>query len=371
MQHKKIIIFAPDYNPDSGGAIALHKLCHLLNELNREAYLFPLFDTRPINILNFQSALEQLNKELFHFSVSSTVNIENQPSQPPKPPNELTLKERLQLARNILFPQSNIQAIEPLPIVFNPNRHSLQTNPNFNTPRLDIRSAHEIANNDEYVVIYPEVVMGNPLQAKNVVRWFLHDPGFHTKTIQYGSGELYFRFGSITNPFDPPLHSKISTQNLTVLHFPFEIYNLQNLPEKRSGTAYCLRKGKKKPLEHDLDDSILIDGLSHHEIAAIFKRVKRFISYDTKTAYSYFATLCGCESVVIPDPGISKEEWIPDPAVRIGLSYGFTDQDVERSPVDTLNFLTAEENKSIESIKNCLEEIDLFFNASPLAPNNQ
>lgn len=362
--NKKFILFAPDFDYDSGGAIVLHKLCHLINEIGREAYLFPLFDTHPINILNFESTLEQLNKELFHFSVGSTVNIENEPAHPADPPKELSFKERFQLARKILFPPKEIQAIEPLPTVFNPNRHSLKSNPSFNTPCLDIRSAHEIADNNEYVVIYPEVVMGNPLKAKNVVRWFLHDPGFHTNIVQYGSGELYFRFGSITNPFIPPIDSKISTLPLTVLHFPLEIYNLEDSAEIRHGSAYCLRKGKNKPIQHDLNDSILIDGLSHYEIAAIFKRVKRFFSYDTKTAYSYFATLCGCESIVIPDEGVSKEEWIPDPAVRVGLSYGLTDQIIEIVPIDTLNFLIGEENKSIESIKNCLEEIDLFFNAS-------
>jgi len=37
----KIIITAPSYNPSIGGAIVLHKLCHILNELGYDAYLFP------------------------------------------------------------------------------------------------------------------------------------------------------------------------------------------------------------------------------------------------------------------------------------------------------------------------------------------
>lgn len=37
----KIIIAAPSYNPSIGGGIVLHKLCHILNELGYDAYLFP------------------------------------------------------------------------------------------------------------------------------------------------------------------------------------------------------------------------------------------------------------------------------------------------------------------------------------------
>jgi hypothetical protein len=37
----KIIIAAPSYNPSIGGGIVLHKLCHILNELGYDAYLYP------------------------------------------------------------------------------------------------------------------------------------------------------------------------------------------------------------------------------------------------------------------------------------------------------------------------------------------
>jgi len=37
----RIIIAAPSYNPSIGGAIALHRLCDILNQVGYDAYLFP------------------------------------------------------------------------------------------------------------------------------------------------------------------------------------------------------------------------------------------------------------------------------------------------------------------------------------------
>jgi hypothetical protein len=97
---------------------------------------------------------------------------------------------------------------------------------------------------------------------------------------------------------------------------------------QRKGTAYCLRKGKDKELVHDLMDSVLIDGKSHAEIAKIFKSVDRFISYDTLTAYSRFAALCGCTSIVVPDSGVSIDDWYPNDKDRCGISYGFNHESI-------------------------------------------
>ena len=359
---KKIVILAPDYDPDSGGAIVLHKLCHLLNEMGREAYLFPLFNTHPINILNFKSTLKRLNKVLFQFSVGSTVNIKNELNQSTKPPKELTFKERIQLASRIFFLSEKKQATELLPLIFNPNRHCLKTNPSFNTPCLDIRRAHEIADNNEYVVIYPEIVMGNPLKAKNVVRWLLHTPGFHTNRTNYGPNELYFRFSIETPNFSHP-GSTTSDQFLTVVHFPTEIYSMDGVSQERQGSAYCIRKGTGKEIVHDLSNSICIDGKSHEEIAAIFKRVKTFYCYDTRTAYYYFASLCGCETIVIPDEGVSEEEWLPQPVSRVGIRYGIDSPKnySQSTPEDVRKFLGQEENYASIRVKNCLEKIDAYF----------
>ena len=213
----------------------------------------------------------------------------------------------------------------------------------------------------EFVVVYPEIVFGNPLNAQRVVRWFLHNPGFHTGRLNYGKNELYFKCRPAIEDFYSS-GSVVSKNILKVFHCPFEDYNLNDVSLDRKGTAYCLKKGKHKPVQHDLNGSVLIDGKSNSEIASIFKRVKTFISYDTYTAYSRFAVLCGCESIVIPDQGVSKEQWHPNPADRYGLAYGFSDVEAASETAHLVKeYLLAKESKSIENVKDAVIEINDFF----------
>jgi hypothetical protein len=306
MVKRKFLICAPSYSSNNGGAIVLHKLCHLINNLGREAYLFPLVDNIELNKFNYKSVLVKFFKK---------------------------------------------QLREPL--------RRFKKNPTFQTPNLTKRPNDIESNN--WIIVYPEITFGNPLGAKNVVRWFLHNPGFHTKKIYFNSGELYFRISERFNEISIN-GSKCSNNFLQVFHFPLNLYNLNCTSEKREGTAYCLRKGKGRKIVHDLSNSILIDNLNHDEISAIFKRIKQFISYDTHTTFSYLAALCGCDSIIIPDEGIAEEEWLPNPQDRFGLAYGFDKIESARKTRHLLLGLFDKlEKESIQSTENFIEEADKFF----------
>lgn len=255
------LIYTPQYNENTGGIIALHKLCHVLNELGETAYLYPALATK-------------------------------------KPP----------LGRRIK------QLFKPRPFLVNPF---------LSTP---IATPTELS--PESIVIYPETVNGNPLNAKHVVRWLLHNPGFHTGQIEYGQNEFHIRYQKGFSEFHSP-GNYFCPETLMVSHYPLEHYNSDGAlsPQERSGTAHCLRKGAGKKMVHEMKNSTLIDGKSHAEIASIFKRVKLFVSYDTQTAYSRLAVLCGCDSIVIPDDKIPKHTWQPDIKLRHGVAYGFEDID--------------------------------------------
>lgn len=307
MAMKKFLIFAPHYSETNGGAIALHKLCDIINRNNGTAFIHPMFDSFEINLLNFD---EISNKVL----------------------NEKKL-----------FDSTYVYVV----------------NPKYQTPIRHILNDRSYG--DDWIVVYPEITFGNPLGARNIVRWLLHNPGFHTGKIYYGRNEFHIRHNSIFKPFHFP-DCKFSDQFLSVADLNFDIFNTNGASEQRTGSAFCIRKGKDKPVQHDLNNSILIDGKSHAEVADIFKRVETFYSYDTATTYSHFAVLCGCDSVVIPDQGVSETEWRPNIRDRYGIAYGHENIEKARLTAHLVKPMFMEiANSSENSVLNFISEVNDYF----------
>lgn len=307
---KKFLIFASSYDEVSGGAIVLHKLCHLLNTLGHESYLYPKYE-------DYQASRSNLPR---HF-----VRMLN---------HERGIRRK---------------------------HKKFKVNPVFNTP------VYKKTNDnfgDDWVVVYPEVTAGNPLRAKNIVRWLLHQPGFHNGKVNYYTNELYFKFNSAIRDFH--IYGSVTSENeLKICQYPLEHYNTLDLPLDRSGTAHCIRKAVDKDIVHDLNSSISIDGLPHNEAAKILKSVKTFISYDSLTAYSIFASLCGATSIVVPDSGVDIDEWYPDPEDRNGIAYGFSDSESERAHKTApllLDRVLREEAAALQRAKSFVTEVNDFFN---------
>lgn len=304
----KFIIFSPSYSENNGGAITLHHLCDLINKIGYESYLYPGFDNYEINILNYKPVLLSFLKKLIR-----------QPFR------------------------------------------RFKTSKRFNTPIL--KQFPGKFNPDELVVIYPEIVFGNPLAAKNVVRWLLHDPGFFTGKIYYGPNEIYFKYTNQYGNFTY-LNSHTSNTNLLIFTYLKNYYNDQNCSSDRHGVAYCIRKGKLTSIPFDLEGATLIDGMKHAEISKVFKDSKYFISFDRNTAFSRFAALCGCISIVVPEEGVDEQVWQPDKEGRYGISYGFDDEKIKQA-LSTVGKLKRqvlkEENDSEIVVKNFIEEVQNFF----------
>ena len=313
---KKYLISSPTYSELNGGVIALHKLCHLLNQQGREAYLFPFVDNYQLNRFSYRSALPTFIKK------------------------ELRRPFR-----------------------------SYKTNPALQTPYL-LDLPPRIDTDPNWITVYPEIAFGNPINGKNVVRWLLSNPNYNPETgkddklICFGSKELYFLFGPWFKKFYYP--GSVTSENfLHVVHYPLELYNQIDTSSQRSGTAYCLLKGAHKKIIHDLSDSILVDGMKHQEMSAVFKRVKTFISYDSYSTLSLFAALCGCDSVIVPDEGISEDQWMPIASDRYGLAYGFDNIPKARASYDLLvKNVQNLENVSNGSVKNFILETETYFQSS-------
>jgi hypothetical protein len=301
---KKYIVMTPSYNENSGGIVVLHKLCDLLNRLGYEAYVMPYRYSYYITRYNFIS--EGVN--FLKWSVWNWFKL-------------------------------------------------FRRNESFDTPIYT--GTYPI--DDEFIVVYPEVVLGNPLGAKNVIRWLLHQPGYHEGVYYYSPGELLYKFNSAIHDFEYP-GSKTSEHELKIIHYPTNIYFPPEQPSPRDQTAYCVRKGKGKNFIKDHSSDILIDDLNHSQVAEIFRASKYFISYDTHTAYSTFAVLCGCISVVVPDDGVSVETWYPNEEDRFGIAYGLDNVEWAVSTAHKVrDHIFSEENKVIDRTSIFAEESQSFF----------
>lgn len=303
---RKFVVFAPSYDERHGGIICLHKLVHQINEAGHEAYLCPTFENLEFNRHNFLMPVRRLLGDI---------------------------------ATGLFKPYRT---------------HRSFNTPIYGGPARDLQS-------DEWVVVYPELVFGNPLKARNVARWLLHQPGFHSGVVYYGFNELHVRFNEALREFRYP-NSQQAAFFLPIIHYPLDLYNEEGAAARRSGTAYCIRKGGGKAMQHDLSNSALIDGLSHEGVAAVFKRVETFISYDTYTAYSRFAALCGCDSVVIPDEGVTEAQWYPNPADRYGVAYGFDQIGKARQTRQLLQQkIQQEHQQSAEAAVRFVQACEAFF----------
>jgi|TARA_B100000378_G_scaffold194847_1_gene158621 hypothetical protein len=230
-------------------------------------------------------------------------------------------------------------------------RNWLRSKPMLTNPLLDTPVAHRRDLSADSIVIYPELVRGNPLKARHVVRWLLYKPGL-LHPFSFGPDEMFFRAGGMSDVLDitggaPDLYLwKINP-----------VYRNENRPNRR-GVCYMVRKGKDKPHipETEAPDAIRIDGLSHAETNEIFNRCDTFYSYDEATMYSQFAAICGCTSVVVRGMFSSREEWAgKHPKGRLGIAYGTHPTELEHARTTRhllLKDLQRKEEESLETVRN-------------------
>ena len=294
----RYVIYSPPYHEDNGGAIAMHKLCDLLNKQGHESVIYPFFPQFNVNK-----------------PIGSSVYIVKK-----------YIKERM--------------------------FGVFETNREFCTPVVDEVDI------DNDIAIYPEIVYGNPLGVRRVVRWLMNRPGFFTGRRGYGGDDLFFYYQSAFLPEGEnfPLGGELKIIHLNRVYKDRGNYN-------RQGSCYLMRKGKGRNIVHNLNESRLIDGLSHAEVADIFNSRKIFISYDLYTMYSRYAAVCGCLSVVVPDPKISKKKWRPEEELRWGIAYGFDDIDWALSTQHKVlpYLIQYESNTNLESLNNFLVKTKEFF----------
>lgn len=172
------------------------------------------------------------------------------------------------------------------------------------------------------IVVYPEIVYGNLLHAKKVVRWFLSYNRYDHNA--YGKDDLFYAFRDVFNDLKYNPEGRI----LFTPYFNMDLYKQTNFG-KRNGKCYVIRKGKNRSdLPNDFD-GIIIDNLLEEEKVALFNQCEYCISYDTQTAYATLAAICGCTSIVVPEPGKSWTDYCDSIEEKYGVSYSFDAEEIE------------------------------------------
>ena len=181
------------------------------------------------------------------------------------------------------------------------------------------------------IVVYPEIIVNNPLKAKHICRWLLNNPGAFKKFDGFYPEGVFFRYNKYFNyekqgkeiPILNTYISKVKT---------FTPSKKKNINRER--IVYSLRKSdaeklKRYPIrkEWELIQFQFIDkSIFDFEIRNLFRTSKYYISYDHCSYLTVLAALCGCIPIVIPYEKYSKEEWKDMfPIQKYGVAYGFDD----------------------------------------------
>ena len=175
------------------------------------------------------------------------------------------------------------------------------------------------------IVIYPETLYGNPLEAENVVRWLLYFHRFKDVEGAFGKNDLFVCYRDFFN--DPELNPSEIT--LKVNYFDDQLYRQYNFGP-RSGKCYILRKGKsRKDLPEHFDGPVYDDDMSQEELVEMFNEHEYCYSYDTQSFYSAIAAICGCKSVVVMEPGKTEKDYLGKGETHYGIAYGDTPEQLE------------------------------------------
>lgn len=300
------VVYAPRFDDMSGGAIALHRLCDLLRQCGEQAYLWPM----------------------------------GLPS--PRRWRGLALAARSMYYRALAFKNGSFY------------RHA-----GFDTP---LATETELSN---AVAVYPETVDGDPLGVGRCVRWLLHEPGFHTGRVNFSPGDLVFYYqDEFAETELARSHSPIA--RLQTLWVRDDIYHDIGVTN-RSGDCYMVRKGQVHHQAHSAE-ALCLDEMSHKQIAREFQTRSTFYSYDPYTLYSAYAAACGCDSVVVPPPGMTVDQWFQEERKRQGVAFGENDLPRARATRSgALEFIKLEEREALRSVESFAAYCGEHFGAAAVS----
>jgi len=178
---------------------------------------------------------------------------------------------------------------------------------------------------EDTIVVYSEMIVGNPLQAKKIVRWVLYGAHMYDR---YEPNEIVYYL----SPF---CHNHFPKKILQGWYVPPNL-GLPTEPRTEE-SCYILKKGVRNPWPRNRFNANPPTGrdinliLNHAEIIEVFKKTKYFHCYDPACFLIVMALMCGC--IVIQHPyieGQTREQWEHAAYYGVvgkikGLAYGIED----------------------------------------------
>lgn len=214
---------------------------------------------------------------------------------------------------------------------------------------------------DNTIVLYPELIYGNPLRANKVVRWFLYRNRFPNNSEAYGKDDFVFSYREVFNDYNLNPTCRLFTLN----YFDNELYKQTNFDE-REGVCYIIRKGKNRSDLPKTFDGPIIDDLSEKEKVEVLNQCKYCYDYDTQTFYTSIACVCGCIPIVVMEPGKKKSDYLGKGDFDYGKAYGDSPEEIKYAVTtrpQRLAMLNYEErnNKNVDFF---LQEIEKRFGSA-------
>lgn len=153
------------------------------------------------------------------------------------------------------------------------------------------------------IMVYPEVVPGNPLNGQVVARWLLNKPGHLGGDKTFPASELLFFWDTwvLTEP--------LPAERLSFPVVDSRIFNNRNNPHDKHREAFCYYAHKFIRFGGVIDPYLTENGITlcqdvarpPEEIAAILRQCKVLYCYEPSTLVRE-AQACGCQIIYISTP---------------------------------------------------------------------
>ena len=242
-------------------------------------------------------------------------------------------------------------------------------------------------NLDKTVVIYCEGIVGNPLNAKYVIRWILNESGKNVlpnRYLTWAKTDLVYYFNWEKKFETERMKLNVIYKDLPLLYVDSKLlFGKQNkLSSERNNYCFMIRKAniyhKQIKNIHPQNSFEITDEVNFSEAIEIFLKHKYFVSYEPLIIYQIISVLCGCVCIVYPLNGLTKFEWLKQTVLwtymeannvtdLYGFAYGIEELNYAESTINQaqnqwLNIINYYKEYSVKKIITDLNNFEKLLN---------